>query len=161
MMSRFCAYIDKVFDFGDWVGTVVDSRQAAQIETPAIWTSAFFMMATHRGSLNALESDLRCPKRMDGWIGGRKPSVDRIGDVFCLMDSEPLRAMLSGINHQLGRNKALPGRWPLRFVAVDGHEFFSQSKPVLSGMPPAQDQGEGGGGDRILSSRRGLPPGGV
>ena len=35
--------------------------------------------------------------------------------------------MLSGVNHKLRRNKALEDNpWALRFVALDGHEFFSQ-----------------------------------
>jgi hypothetical protein len=36
--------------------------------------------------------------------------------------------MLSGINHQLGRNKVFGKEAPLRFAAMDGHEFFSQSR---------------------------------
>jgi hypothetical protein len=89
------------------------------------------MFAMHRESLNAIESDLRIPKRLDGLLGSAKPSADRIGDVFCLIPPEDLRAMLSGINHQLARNKVFNKAGPWRFVALDGHEFFSQSKSVL------------------------------
>ena len=43
------------------------------------------------------------------------------------MDSEPLRNLLSQANHRLRRNKTLQDNpWALRFVALDGHEFFSQ-----------------------------------
>jgi len=52
-------------------------------------------------------------------------------DKLSLMDSELLRAMLCGMNHQLGRNKALYNNWPIRIAAVDGHEFFSQSASML------------------------------
>jgi len=131
MMRRFCCYIDKVFDFGDRVRGIHDTRQKPRIPTSAIWTSAFAMFATHRGSLNAIESELRVPKRLDGFVGSDKPSADRIGDVLCLIPPEDLRAMLCGINHQLGRNKAFTKAGPWRFVALDGHEFFSQSKSVL------------------------------
>jgi hypothetical protein len=93
--------------------------------------SAFAMFAMHRGSLNAIESELRVPKRLDGLVGSAKPSADRIGDVFCLIPPEDLRAMLSGINHRLGRNKVFNKAGPWRFVALDGHEFFSQSESVL------------------------------
>ena len=89
------------------------------------------MFTMHRGSLNAIESELHVPKRLDGLVGSDKPSADRIGDVFCLIPPEQLRAMLSGINHQLGRNKVFDEAGPLRFVALDGHEFFSQSTSVL------------------------------
>jgi hypothetical protein len=85
------------------------------------------MFAMHHGSLNAIESELRIPKRLDGLVGSAKPSADRIGDVFCLLEPEQLRAMLSGINHQLGRNKVFNKADPWRFAALDGHEFFSQS----------------------------------
>ena len=63
---------------------------------------------------------------MDGLIGPDKPSPDTVGRVFGLIDPGPLRQMLAQINHHLGRNKALKSEWSLRFVAVDGHEFFSQ-----------------------------------
>ena len=131
MMSRFCWYIDKVFDFGERVREIHDSRQRARIPTSAIWMSAFFMFAMHRGSLNAIESELRVPKRLDGLLGSHKPSADRMGDVFGLIPSEELRAMLSEINHQLGRNKVFGKEGPWRFVALDGHEFFSQSASLL------------------------------
>jgi len=131
MMRRFCCYINKVFDFGDRVRTLRDERQRPRIPTSAIWMSAFAMFAMHRGSLNAIESELHVPKRLDGLVGSDKPSADRIGDVFCLIPPEDLRTMLSGINHQLGRNKVFNKAGPWRFVALDGHEFFSQSKSVL------------------------------
>src|SRR4030042_1874214 len=44
------------------------------------------------------------------------------------------RGMLSGINHQVGRNKALKNGWPFRVGVVDGHEFFSLSEALLSGV---------------------------
>jgi hypothetical protein len=125
-MSRFCRYVEKVFDFGDRVSALRDQRQRPRIPTSAIWMSAFAMFAMHRGSLNAIESELRVPKRLDGLVGSAKPSADRIGDVFCLIPPEDLRAMLCGINHQLGRNKVFNKAGPWRFVALDGHEFFSQ-----------------------------------
>ena len=89
------------------------------------------MFAMHRGSLNAIESELRIPKRLDDVVGSAKPSADRIADVFCLIPPEDLRRMLCGINHQLARNKVFNKAGPWRFVALDGHEFFSQSKSVL------------------------------
>ncbi len=131
MMRRFCCYIDKVFDFSDRVRQIGDTRQKPRIPTSAIWMSAFMMFAMHRRSLNAIESELRVPKRLDGLVGSAKPSADRIGDVFCLIPPEDLRTMLCGINHQLGRNKVFDKAGPWRFVALDGHEFFSQSLSLL------------------------------
>jgi hypothetical protein len=131
MMRRFCCYIDKVFDFGDRIRAIHDERQRPRIPTSTIWMSAFAMFAMHHGSLNAIESELRIPKRLDGLVGSDKPSADRIGDVFCLIPPEDLRTMLSGINHQLGRNKVFDKAGPWRFAAFDGHEFFSQSTSVL------------------------------
>lgn len=131
MMPRFCCYIDKVFDFGDRVKGIQDTRQRPRIPTSAIWSSAFWMFAMRRGSLHAIESDLRVPKRLDALVGPDKPSADRIGDVFSLILPEQLRAMLSGINHQLSRNKVFDKAGPWRFVALDGHEFFSQSIALL------------------------------
>jgi hypothetical protein len=131
MMSRFCRYVEKVFDFGQRVKVLQDTRQRPRISTAAIWLSIFLMFATRRGSLNAIESELHRSKRFEYFIGSQKPSADRMGDVFCLILSEQLRSLLSGINHQLGRNKVLGKQGPLRFAALDGHEFFSQSASML------------------------------
>ena len=79
-----------------------------------------------------MEQQLRQPKRIERLIGRVKPSADRMGDVLGLMEPDQLREMLSRINHQLGRNKALRNNWPLRVGAMDGHEFFSQSTSMLS-----------------------------
>ena len=134
MMSRFGSYMEKVFAFGQRVKAIQDTRQRPRIPTTAIWLSAFLMFATRRGSLNAIESELHRSKRFECLIGSHPPSADRMGDVFCLIPSEQLRSMLSGINHQLGRNKVLGKEGALRFAALDGHEFFSQSASVLSGV---------------------------
>jgi len=131
MMPRFCRYVGKVFDFGQRVKAIHDTRRKPRIPTAAIWLSAFFMFVTRRRSLNAMEWELHRSKRFDRLIGFHKPSADRMGDVFCLIPSEELRAMLLGINHQLGRNKVFGKEGPLRFVAMDGHEFFSQSASML------------------------------
>jgi hypothetical protein len=131
MMSRFRRYVEKVFDFSQRVKTIQDTRQKPRIPTAAIWLSVFLMFATRRGSLNAIESELHRSKRFGCLIGSHKPSADRMGDIFCLIPSEQLRAILSAINHQLGRNRVFGKEGPLRFAALDGHEFFSQSASML------------------------------
>lgn len=137
MFSRFYRYIDKVFDFSDEVATLKDYRVKPQISTSSIWLSAFAMFTTRRPSLNSIETLLRIPKRLDNLIGPRKPSADTIGRVCGLTDPEPLRMMLCHINHQLGRNKVLANSWPIRIVAFDGHEFFSQPTSALQPVPEA------------------------
>ena len=127
MMARFCRYLEKVFDWGTVLAGLGDSRRRPQIPTAAIFTSALMMCAARLRSLNALEGELRVPRRWEKIVGERKPSADRVGQVVALMDPEALRDMLSGVNHKLRRNKALADNpWALRFVALDGHEFFSQ-----------------------------------
>ena len=134
MMNRFCRYIEKVFDFGRRIASLKDPRRRPRIPLGAIWGSVFFLFVLRQGSLNALEGQLRQPRRMERLIGPKKPSADRMGQVLSRMDSDPLRALLSGINHQWGRNKGLKNGWPFRVGAVDGQEFFSLSSSVLSPM---------------------------
>ncbi len=131
MMARFCRYIEKVFDFSQHLHTLRDARKRPRIPTAALWGSVFFLFVMRRGSLNAMECELRWPKRMERVIGEIKPSADRMGDVLGLIEPDQLRARLSRINHQLGRNKALRNDWPLRVGAMDGHEFFSQPTSML------------------------------
>ncbi|NWF93491.1 MAG: hypothetical protein HXY46_11275 [Syntrophaceae bacterium] len=59
MMSRFCRYVERVFDFGDRVRRLRDGRQRPRIPASAIWMSVFAMFATQRGSLNAIGSSLQ------------------------------------------------------------------------------------------------------
>lgn len=102
-----------------------DSRLKPQILVGAIWLSAVFMFATRKGSINGIEMELRVPKRLEKIIGKRKPKADIIGDVFALMETDPIRLILSQINYKVKRNKALKSKKPLIFAAVDGHELFS------------------------------------
>lgn len=142
MMTRFCRYIEKVFDFGKQIHTLRDARKRARIPTRAIWGSVLFLFVMRHRSLNGMEQEIRQPKRVERLIGKIKPSADRMGDVMGLMEPDPLRAILSRINHQLGRNKALRNDWPLRVGAFDGHEFFSQSSALLSPVLSTDDEGE-------------------
>jgi hypothetical protein len=126
MMARFCRYAQKVYHLSEHVAAIGDSRLRPQIPVGAVWTSALAMFLTRLGSLNALEEQLRTPKRLDGLIGPQKPTADTIGRVYGLIEPGSQRQVLSGINHRLRRNKGLENDWSLRFAAFDGHEFFSQ-----------------------------------
>jgi hypothetical protein len=127
-MARFCAYIEKVFHLGSQLGRLIDDRIRPQIPTAAAFAGVFTLFATRRGSLNGLEQDLRVPTRLRGIVGPRTLSVDSIGRIYALMDSQPLRWLLRDIVHQLKRNKALTSHEDWYIAAVDGHEFFSSRK---------------------------------
>jgi len=127
MMARFCRYVEKVFDWSAQLGGLRDARPKPQIPAASVFLSALMMFAVRLGSVNALEAELRVPKRWDGVVGRRKPSADSVGRIAGLMDPECLRDILSHINHRLRRNKVLDDNpWALRFLALDGHELFSQ-----------------------------------
>jgi hypothetical protein len=143
MMARFCRYIQKVFDFGQQINTLRDARKRPRIPTAALWGSVFVLFVMRRGSLNAIESELHRPKRMEKLIGPIKPSADRMGDVLGLRGPDQLRERLFQINHQLGRNKALRNDRPLRVGALDGHEFFPQPPSMLP--PSVLRDGDGQG----------------
>ena len=90
------------------------------------------MFGLRMGSLNATDTELHIPKRMEKIVGNKKPSGDSIGRVFAQIESEIIRDMLSAINHKLKRNKALRTDWPMRFVSIDGHELFSSRSRCCS-----------------------------
>jgi hypothetical protein len=134
MMPRLLAYAHKVFGFAEKAFALTDSRKKPQIPTSAVFMSAFVMCATRLESLNALEQLLRHSKRLQRIIGKRTPSADTIGAVADRMDPEELRQFLAKINHKVKRNKNLNDNpWALRFVALDGHEFFSSRKRKCDG----------------------------
>jgi hypothetical protein len=141
MMARFCRCIEKVFDFSHQIQTLRDARKRPRIPTAAVWGSVLFLFVMRHRSLNGMEQENRQPKRVERVIGKIKPSADRMGDVMGLMDPDQFREILSRINHQLGRNKALRNNWPLRVGAFDGHEFFSQSISMLSAVLSPEGNG--------------------
>lgn len=94
MMSRFCCYIvGKVFDFGERVREIHDSRERARIPTSAIWRSSGMWQALplprdlkrryacsmpmrlSRGDDASLNNGLKTSKNMTG--GGRPLSLSR------------------------------------------------------------------------------------
>jgi Transposase DDE domain len=127
-MTRFCAYVEKVFDLGSQLSSLIDARVRPHIPTATAFAAVFTLFATRRGSLNGLEQDLHIPARLRGIVGSPTPSVDSIGRIYALMDSQPLRSLLCGVAHQLKRNKALTSHEDWYIAAVDGHEFFSSRK---------------------------------
>jgi hypothetical protein len=127
-MRRFCAYVEKVFGLSGHLGRLTDSRIRPPIPTAAAFACGFTLFATRRGSLNALEEDLRVPGRLQGLVGDEPPGVDSVGRIYDRMDSQPLRQLLSDVAHRLKRNKALTSTEGYLAAAVDGHEFFSSRK---------------------------------
>jgi hypothetical protein len=61
-------------------------------------------------------------------VGPRPPSIDTLGRVYSLADSDSLRQLLVQVHHRLKRNKALADGDDLKIAAVDGHEFFKSRK---------------------------------
>lgn len=137
MMGRFCRYIEKVFGCSRWLTGLSDPRPRPQISTSTVFASVLMMFATRRGSLNALEAALRSGDHWKRVVGGPSPSADTIGRVMAQIDPERVRDVLSGINHQLKRNKVLAKHPGLRFVALDGHEFFRRTASPLQPVQPA------------------------
>ena len=86
------------------------------------------MHLTRLGSLNALDVKLRLPKRIERFVGQKKPSVDTIGRVFTKISSTDLRRLHWSNCYQLKRNKVLDTDLPLKAIGIDGHEFFSHQK---------------------------------
>jgi hypothetical protein len=129
MMSRFCRYVDKCFHFRQLLPLFTDTRPKPQLAGAAVFASVFALFACNRTSLHSLEKDLvRLPQRLRGLVGPRPPSIDTIGRVYALADSDGLRRMLAQVHHRLKRNKALADGDDLKVAAVDGHEFFHSRK---------------------------------
>jgi len=125
MLRRFFDYADKVFGFSKAMSEITDTRPKPQINTRSVLMSSLIMHLTRLGSLNALDAELRLPKKVESFIGTDKPSVDTIGEVFTKIMPDDLRRWHWSNCHQLKRNKVLDANLPLNAIGVDGHEFFS------------------------------------
>jgi hypothetical protein len=125
MLRRFFDYTDKVFDLSNAMSEITDTRLKPQISTQSVLISSLIMHLTRLGSLNALDAELRLPKRIESFIGKDKPGVDTIGRVLTNIMPADLRRLHWKNCYQLKRNKALDAELPLNAVGIDGHEFFS------------------------------------
>jgi hypothetical protein len=134
MLRRFLDYTDKVFGLSNALSEITDTRSASRIPTPSVLWSSFIMHVTRLGSLNALDVELRLPKKIESLIGQNKPSADTIGRVFAKISSTDLRRLHWSHCYQFKRNKVLDTDLPLRAIGLDGHEFFSHSKASMAGV---------------------------
>lgn len=129
MMTRLGRYVEKCFHFQRLLPLLTDSRLKPQLSSATVFASVFALFACNRTSLNSLEKDLvRLPARLRGLVGPRPPSIDTLGRVYALLDSDSLRQVLVQVHHRLKRNKALADGDDLKVAAVDGHEFFKSRK---------------------------------
>lgn len=129
MLSRFARYLDRTWDFSQTAALVRDCRQWSEIPTSAVYLSCFGMFALRLPSFNAMEAELRLPRRWDPWVGDKKPSADTLGYVLERMDLNTLRIALAKMNHQMKRKKILKSKSSPYFIAaIDGHELFCSFK---------------------------------
>lgn len=99
-----------------------------RIATATVWLCVFAMFALRLRSFNALEQELRRPKRWESWVGpGRKPSAETLGRVLGAVALPELREVLVTVNHRAWRGKAIHRRLgeAYRVMAVDGHELWA------------------------------------
>mgnify|MGYP001221682849 CR=1 FL=1 len=159
MMRRFVCYLDKVMRLSQRLSELCDSRQRPQIPSAAVFLCIVLLQATRLGSLHAMAQQLRANARWRRVLGSEPISEDSMGRIVDTMDSEALRQMLRQSNLLLRRNKLLEDNpWPLRFVALDGHEFFSLTPSQLPHVLPAPAERGRAPGGGVLSPGRGGPP---
>ena len=137
MMSRFYAYLDKVFGFPALVAQLTDSRREPVLPTATIFGTAFAMFATGRGSLNGIDQQRHFPGRLRNFVGPQIPSGDSVGRVYTQLESRVLRELLRDVHLRIKRNKMLCTTTGWSFAAVDGHEFFRQPQTLLRGVSDA------------------------
>ncbi|MEK7837943.1 MAG: transposase [candidate division NC10 bacterium] len=110
------------------MATLRDGRRRPQIGTATVWLAVFAMFAVRLRSLNALEQELRRPGRWARWVGSRRlPSADTVGRVLNRLELAEQRQLVTALNRQAWRRKAIHGRpgAAYRVVAVDGHELWA------------------------------------
>ena len=131
MLKRFARYLEEGFGFLSSVQALRDGRCWALIPTAAVWLSVLGGFVVRQRSLNALEQELKLPRRWETWVGRIKPSADTIAYTFQRFDCASLRALNWVMVKRLKRRKALQRRWvpgAMWVAAVDGHELFASRK---------------------------------
>ena len=121
-------YLDRRFALRRHVAGLRDGRRRPQIATATVWLAVFAMFVVRLRSFNALEQELRRPRRWEGWVGARrKPSADTLGRVLATLELAGQRQVVATLNRQAWRRKTIHGRpgAAYRVVAVDGHELWA------------------------------------
>jgi hypothetical protein len=116
-----------MFEFRTLVDQLRDRRCQPQIPTSNVWLSGFLMFVLRYRSFNALEQELRRAKRLESFVGARKPSADTMGEVLSGFECDTVRRMAVEVNRSAWRKKSIHQRKgeSYRIVAVDGHELWA------------------------------------
>jgi hypothetical protein len=129
------------------VAALRDGRLRPQIATATVWRCVFAMFALRLPSFNALELELRRPRRWAPWTGGAQaPSADTVGRVLAKLDTAAARGLLATLNRRAWRAKAVHGRpgEAYRVVAVDGHELWASRARCCAECLTREVTGSGG-----------------
>jgi hypothetical protein len=105
------------------------------------------MFALRLPSFNALELELRRPRRWAPWTGGAQaPSADTVGRVLAKLDTAAARGLLATLNRRAWRAKAVHGRpgEAYRVGAVDGHELWASRARCCAECLTREVTGSGG-----------------
>jgi hypothetical protein len=124
------AYGRKVFDLGNGLGRVVDTRRTPRTAASLVAAAVFYTGLLRIRSFNALEPRLR-EKPFLRLVGAAPErlclcSVDTLARSLCRMDLDSVRAVLVSMVEKAERNKVFREGWhgALRYVALDGWEVF-------------------------------------
>ena len=124
--------MDKVYQLSGLLSEVADTRCKPSIKTPAIFSSAFLMLLTRMGSLNALEQD-KSNRFWRRWLGRALPSADTIGRMFTRIILASIRSLIHHVYSRLKRNKAIKKTFGFHPLLIDGHEHTSSYLRCCSG----------------------------
>lgn len=126
-LASFSGYLNKVFDFRDYLPGLSDARHAPEISPQTVFLALFHGFVFRLPSVRQLEADLAEPsfERQVGADRAFRDDVLRYS--LCGFALEPLERMLVDINRRLKRNKVFEaGQCQGRIVAaLDGIEVLS------------------------------------
>lgn len=127
MLARLAGYLEQLFQFRRRVDSLRDFRARPQIPTGNVWLTVFLMFVLRLGSFNAVEQQLRRPRRWERWVGTRKPSADTLARTLSCFSQTELRELIAEVCRSCWRRKAIHARPgdAYRVVALDGHELNS------------------------------------
>lgn len=128
------SYVERIFELRGRFASCRDGRKRPVIDTPNVVRSAFVLIATRLGSLNAWQFLQSPPSYVRHWIGKRTASADSIGRVMATVDPAGLRDILFDVSYRLRRNKAFVAPpHGLTALVIDGHECHATYRRRCAG----------------------------
>ncbi len=124
-LSHFYRYIDRTFDFQQWVSQVNDHRIAPEVKTETLFEALFMCLVLRLGSFDALDFEMACGQAKKVWRHRGELAINTLRYGLKQFETELLDSWLVSINKQVKGGKMTADTIAgYHVAALDGTEYY-------------------------------------